>query len=167
MFPTGGGGPLLAPRPRRRHALPNGPRLDSQRTGSSPFLYFLTLKRHHSLYLLFITHTHIHITDRLHYDPVFYNQRQGFYLYLSSFGGLRLFVMLIGGVSLIKSFFFLFCFVSLTQETPSIVSRELNMAERELEAARLAGRELRFPKEKREILMLACSQVAHGDGLSS
>ena len=111
VFPTGGGGPLLAPRPRRRHALPNGPRLDSQRTGSSPFLSFLTLKRHHSLYLLFITHTHIHITDRLHYDPVFYNQRQGFYLYLSSFGGLRLFVMLIGGVSLIKSFFFvLFCF---------------------------------------------------------
>ncbi|XP_046458123.1 protein limb expression 1 homolog isoform X1 [Daphnia pulex] len=53
------------------------------------------------------------------------------------------------------------------QETPGIVSRELNMAERELEAARLAGRELRFPKEKREILMLACSQVAHGDGLSS
>jgi len=53
------------------------------------------------------------------------------------------------------------------QETPGIVSRELNMGERELEAARLAGRELRFPKEKREILMLACSQVAHGDGLSS
>lgn len=53
------------------------------------------------------------------------------------------------------------------QESPGIVSRELNMAERELEAARLAGRELRFPKEKREILMLACSQVAHGDGLSS
>lgn len=54
-----------------------------------------------------------------------------------------------------------------SQETPGIVNRELNMAERELEAARLAGRELRFPKEKREILMLACSQVAHGDGLSS
>lgn len=61
----------------------------------------------------------------------------------------------------------LFLFWIFFQETPSIVSRELNMAERELEAARLAGRELRFPKEKREILMLACSQVAHGDGLSS
>jgi len=53
------------------------------------------------------------------------------------------------------------------QETPGIVSRELNMGERELEAARLAGRELRFPKEKREILMLACSQVAHADALST
>ena len=39
------------------------------------------------------------------------------------------------------------------------ISRELNLAERELEDARLAGRELRFPKEKKDILMLANSQV--------
>ena len=36
VFTTGGGGPLFAPRPRRRHALTNGPRLDRQRTGSFP-----------------------------------------------------------------------------------------------------------------------------------
>ena len=35
----------------------------------------------------------------------------------------------------------------------------LNLAERESEEARLAGRELRFPKEKKDILMLANSQV--------
>merc|ERR1719436_279647 len=45
------------------------------------------------------------------------------------------------------------------QEIPGIISRELNLAERELEDARLAGRELRFPKEKKDILMLANSQV--------
>ena len=45
------------------------------------------------------------------------------------------------------------------QEIPGIISRELNLAERELEEARLAGRELRFPKEKKDILMLANSQV--------
>ena len=44
-------------------------------------------------------------------------------------------------------------------EIPGIISRELNLAERELEDARLAGRELRFPKEKKDILMLANSQV--------
>jgi LIX1-like protein len=42
------------------------------------------------------------------------------------------------------------------QEIPGIISRELNLAERELEDARLAGRELRFPKD---ILLLANSQV--------
>lgn len=52
------------------------------------------------------------------------------------------------------------------QESPGIISRELSSAERELEAARLAGRELRFPKEKRDILMLACSQVNNVNGLS-
>lgn len=40
-----------------------------------------------------------------------------------------------------------------------IVSMELAIAERELETARLAGRELRFPKEKKDILMLAHAQV--------
>merc|ERR1712083_586300 len=39
------------------------------------------------------------------------------------------------------------------------IARELNLAERDLETARLAGRELRFPKEKKDILMLASSQV--------
>merc|ERR1719474_1470696 len=45
------------------------------------------------------------------------------------------------------------------QEIPGIIARELNLAERDLEQARLAGRELRFPKEKKDILMLASSQV--------
>merc|ERR1712127_229363 len=45
------------------------------------------------------------------------------------------------------------------QEIPGIIARELNLAERDLETARLAGRELRFPKEKKDILMLANSQV--------
>jgi len=45
------------------------------------------------------------------------------------------------------------------QESPDIISTELEMAERDLEAARLAGRELRFFKEKRDILVLALSQI--------
>jgi len=45
------------------------------------------------------------------------------------------------------------------QEIPGIIARELNLAERDLEQARLAGRELRFPKEKKDILTLASSQV--------
>jgi len=45
------------------------------------------------------------------------------------------------------------------QEIPGIIARELNLAERDLEQARLAGRELRFPKEKKDILMLASNQV--------
>ena len=49
------------------------------------------------------------------------------------------------------------------QETPGIVAAELRMAENELEAARMAGRELRFPKEKKDILMLAASQMNSGD----
>ncbi|XP_063977438.1 protein limb expression 1 homolog isoform X1 [Diachasmimorpha longicaudata] len=40
-----------------------------------------------------------------------------------------------------------------------VVAMELGLAERELETARLAGRELRFPKEKKDILMLAHAQV--------
>ena len=45
------------------------------------------------------------------------------------------------------------------QEIPGIISRELNLAERELEDSRLGGKELRFPKEKKDILMLAASQM--------
>ena len=45
------------------------------------------------------------------------------------------------------------------QETPGIVEGELRMAEHEIESARMAGRELRFPKEKKDILMLAASQM--------
>jgi len=45
------------------------------------------------------------------------------------------------------------------QEIPGIIARELNLAERDLKSARLDGRELRFPKEKKDILMLASSQV--------
>jgi len=45
------------------------------------------------------------------------------------------------------------------QETHGIVEGELRMAEHEIESARMAGRELRFPKEKKDILMLAASQM--------
>lgn len=45
------------------------------------------------------------------------------------------------------------------QECTGALRKELNQAERELESARLAGRELRFPKEKKDILVLAHSQV--------
>ena len=45
------------------------------------------------------------------------------------------------------------------QETSNIISQELDVAEQELESARLAGRELRFYKEKRDILVLALSQI--------
>ena len=48
------------------------------------------------------------------------------------------------------------------QETPGVVHGELRMAEQEIEAARMAGRELRFPKEKKDILMLALSQMQSG-----
>lgn len=45
------------------------------------------------------------------------------------------------------------------QENPGSLLKELNQAERELQCARLAGRELRFPKEKKDILTLAHSQI--------
>ncbi|MGH0175867.1 UNVERIFIED_CONTAM: hypothetical protein FKN15_071448 [Acipenser sinensis] len=45
--------------------------------------------------------------------------------------------------------------VSREQAARGVVSRELAAAERELEEARLAGRELRFHKEKKDLLMLA------------
>lgn len=55
------------------------------------------------------------------------------------------------------------------QENPGVVGRELTTAERELETARLAGRELRFPKEKKDILMLAThtTQLGGSNTMSS
>lgn len=50
--------------------------------------------------------------------------------------------------------------ISREQEATGTIQMELARAEGELEEARLAGRELRFPKEKRDILMLAFSQIA-------
>lgn len=49
--------------------------------------------------------------------------------------------------------------ISREQETAGIITQQLNAADNEIEMARLAGRELRFPKEKKDILMLACSQI--------
>ncbi|XP_066459118.1 protein limb expression 1 homolog [Eleutherodactylus coqui] len=45
------------------------------------------------------------------------------------------------------------------EETPGIISQELQLALRELEESRKAGRELRFYKEKKEILSLALSHI--------
>lgn len=50
------------------------------------------------------------------------------------------------------------------QENPGVLGLELAQAERELDTARLAGRELRFPKEKKDILMLAHNQLGGGGG---
>lgn len=41
-----------------------------------------------------------------------------------------------------------------------VITAEMTHAEAELSNARLSGRELRFPKEKRDILLLALSQVS-------
>ncbi|XP_033097531.1 protein limb expression 1 homolog [Anneissia japonica] len=49
--------------------------------------------------------------------------------------------------------------ISREQESSGAIMRELEVSDHEIEAARLAGRELRFPKEKKDILMLACSQM--------
>ena len=49
--------------------------------------------------------------------------------------------------------------ISREQETKGVIAKELEKACSELEECRLSGRELRFPKEKRDILMLACSQI--------
>lgn len=43
--------------------------------------------------------------------------------------------------------------------TPGRIASEMAAARAELTAARLAGRELRFPKEKQDILSLACAQL--------
>uniref|UniRef100_A0A8C5P9T5 Limb and CNS expressed 1 n=1 Tax=Leptobrachium leishanense TaxID=445787 RepID=A0A8C5P9T5_9ANUR len=45
------------------------------------------------------------------------------------------------------------------EETPGVISQELQLALRELEESRKAGRELRFYKEKKEILSLALSHI--------
>ena len=47
------------------------------------------------------------------------------------------------------------------QEIPGIIARELNLAERELETARVAGRELRFPKVRNKIglYMIGCFRL--------
>ncbi|XP_061616666.1 LIX1-like protein isoform X1 [Phyllopteryx taeniolatus] len=50
--------------------------------------------------------------------------------------------------------------VNREQSVASTVSAELAATERELEEARLAGRELRFYKEKKDILMLAVGQLS-------
>lgn len=44
--------------------------------------------------------------------------------------------------------------------TSGVIAAEMARAEAELTSARLNGRELRFPKEKRDILLLALSQVS-------
>ena len=48
------------------------------------------------------------------------------------------------------------------QETPAVLRRELSRSLAELQTARRAGRELRFAKEKRDILLLAQSQIGGG-----
>ena len=51
------------------------------------------------------------------------------------------------------------------EEAPGLVRNQLDQAEQELETARRAGRELRYPKEKRDILSLAAVQMeAKGGG---
>ncbi|XP_043935933.1 LIX1-like protein [Protopterus annectens] len=49
--------------------------------------------------------------------------------------------------------------VNRENQLPGILTRELAAAERELDEARLAGKELRFHKEKKDILMLAVGQL--------
>ena len=49
--------------------------------------------------------------------------------------------------------------ISREQEQQGLIKRELDKASKELEQCRLSGRELRFPKEKQDILMLAWSQI--------
>ncbi|KAL4683711.1 hypothetical protein H8959_021405 [Pygathrix nigripes] len=53
------------------------------------------------------------------------------------------------------------------RESPGIVSQELRMALRQLEEARKAGQELRFYKEKKEILSLALTQICSDPDTSS
>ncbi|XP_043207669.1 protein limb expression 1 homolog [Amphibalanus amphitrite] len=51
------------------------------------------------------------------------------------------------------------------QEMPNVLAQELRAADAELEQARRAGRELRFPKEKKDILMMACAQLSGIDSV--
>lgn len=50
--------------------------------------------------------------------------------------------------------------VNREQSVAATVAQELASTERELEDARLAGRELRFYKEKKDILMIAVGQLS-------
>jgi len=50
--------------------------------------------------------------------------------------------------------------VAREQERSGLIDKELELALSELDTARHAGRELRFPKEKKEILNLAATQIA-------
>lgn len=50
--------------------------------------------------------------------------------------------------------------VNREQSVAGTIAQELASTERELEDARLAGRELRFYKEKKDILMLAVGQLS-------
>ncbi|NXK69620.1 LIX1L protein, partial [Sylvietta virens] len=52
--------------------------------------------------------------------------------------------------------------VNREQSVPGALSRELAATERELDEARLAGKELRFYKEKKDILLLAAGQLGSG-----
>ncbi|CAH1785944.1 unnamed protein product [Owenia fusiformis] len=56
--------------------------------------------------------------------------------------------------------------ISREQESVGIIMHELHKSEQELENARLSGRELRFPKEKRDILMLALSQIGPQESMA-
>ncbi|ELT91510.1 hypothetical protein CAPTEDRAFT_172058 [Capitella teleta] len=56
--------------------------------------------------------------------------------------------------------------ISREQDQHNIIQRELQKSEEELETSRLAGRELRFPKEKRDILLLALSQIGPPDSIA-
>lgn len=49
--------------------------------------------------------------------------------------------------------------ISREQEQQGLIKRELDKACKELDQCRLSGRELRFPKEKRDILRLAWNQI--------
>jgi LIX1-like protein len=49
--------------------------------------------------------------------------------------------------------------ISREQEQPGIIKREMERACKELEQCRLSGRELRFPKEKRDILRMGYDQL--------
>ncbi|XP_063042012.1 LIX1-like protein [Engraulis encrasicolus] len=57
--------------------------------------------------------------------------------------------------------------VNREQVVASTINRELAATERELEDARLAGRELRFYKEKKDILMLAVGQLGAGNNTAT
>ncbi|XP_063802927.1 LIX1-like protein [Pseudophryne corroboree] len=51
--------------------------------------------------------------------------------------------------------------VNREQDNPATLTRELASTERQLDEARLAGKELRYHKEKKDILMLAAGQLGN------